>query len=125
MLSSSPMNPHKTVLVISKDIVLTSIIGKIVHDTVNLLPFSDFKSALDFIYNSQPDLLILDLAEDAVSNVSILNDLKSDPIFGQIPAVIIFADDFDIPSWECLLADDYIRRSAVEDELGKSRIVFF
>ncbi len=126
MLSSSPMNPHKTVLVISKDIVLTSIIGKFMHDTVSLLPFRDFKSALDFIYNSQPDLLILDLAEDAVSNVSILNDLKSDPIFGQIPAVIIFADDFVIPSWEFLLADDYIRRSAVEDELGKKvELCFF
>ena len=121
------MNPHKTtILVISRDIVLTSIIDKVLHESGNLLFFGDFKAALDFIYNSQPDLLILDLAADKVSNIKILNDLKSYPIFGQIPAVIVFTDDFVIPSWEFLLADDYLRRSAVEDELGKKvELCFF
>lgn len=119
MRSSSQMNPHRTVLVISRNIVLTSIVDKILHGSGNLLFFGDFKSALDFIYNSQPDLLILDLAEDDISNINILNDLKSDPIFGQIPAIVIFADDVLMPSWEFLLADDYLRRSAVEEELGK------
>ncbi|HMK56547.1 MAG TPA: GGDEF domain-containing protein [Dissulfurispiraceae bacterium] len=113
------MSPRKTVLVISRDIVLTSIVDKILHEAGNLLFFGDFKSSLDFIYNSQPDLLILDLSEDSRTNINVLNDLKSDPIFGQIPAITIFADDFIIPSWEFLLSDDYLRRSAVEAELGK------
>lgn len=120
------MNPRKTVLVISRDIVLTGIIDRILYESGSILFFRDFKSALDFIYNSQPDLLILDLAEDAVSNINILNDLKSDPIFGQIPAVVIFADDAVLPSWEFLLADDYLRRAAVEGELEKKvELCFF
>ena len=89
------------------------------HETYHLLFFGDFKSALDFIYNSQPDFLILDLAENDATDIRILNDLKSDPIFGQIPVIALFSEDFDIPSWEHLLADDYLRRSRVESELGK------
>lgn len=116
---SYQMNPLKPVLLISKDIVLTSIVEKILHESCNLLVFRDFKSALDFIYNSQPDLLILDLEENDAYDIRILNDLKSDPIFGQIPVIAVFSDDFVITSWEHLLADDYLRRSQVEAELGK------
>ena len=120
------MNPPKQVLVISRDIVLTGIIDRILHETGNLIFFSDFRSALDLIYNTQPDLLILDLEEDAVSNIRILNDLKSDPIFGQIPAVAIFADAYIVPSWDILLADDYVRRSAIEGELlNRVELSFF
>ncbi|HMK59642.1 MAG TPA: GGDEF domain-containing protein [Dissulfurispiraceae bacterium] len=113
------MSQRKTVLIISHDVLLTSIIDKILHETCNLLFFGDFRASLDFIYNSQPDLLILDLSENLTTNVNILNDLKSDPIFGQIPAVTIFTDNFSIPSWEFLLSDDYLRRSSLEAELGQ------
>ncbi len=113
------MSPLKSVLVISHDIILTSIVDKMLRETCHLLFFRDFKSALDFIYNSQPDLLILDLAENNPSDIRILNDLKTDPIFGQIPVIALFAEDFNMPSWEHLLADDYVRRSDVESELGK------
>jgi diguanylate cyclase (GGDEF)-like protein len=113
------MNPVKSVVVISRDIILTSIIDKILHETCHPLFFRDFQSALDIIYNSQPDFLILDLEENNASDIRNLNDLKSDPIFGQIPVIALFSEDFDIPSWDHILADDYLRRSRVESELGK------
>ncbi len=114
-----PIDPLKQALVISHDIVLTGIISRILQGTCNLLIFGDLKMALDFIYNSQPDLLIVDLAESNAADIRLLNDLKSDPIFGQIPVIAIFEDDFAIPSWERILADDYVRRSAAEGELEK------
>ncbi len=118
-ISLLAMDLLKSVLVISRDIILTSIIDKMLHETCRPLFFRDFKSALDFIYNSQPDFLILDLSENDPSDIRILNDLKSDPIFGQIPVIALFSEDFQIPSWEHLLADDYVRRSRVESELRK------
>ena len=114
-----PNRRLKQVLVISHDIVLTDIIGRVLQKTCNPLVFKDLKSALNLIYNSQPDLIIVDLAESNSLDVRLLNDLKGDPIFGQIPAIAIFADDFGIPSWEHLLADDYLRKSSAEGELAK------
>ncbi|HTZ17628.1 MAG TPA: diguanylate cyclase, partial [Dissulfurispiraceae bacterium] len=114
-----PNRQLKQVLVISHDIVLTDIIGRVLQKTCNPLVFKDLKSALNLIYNSQPDLIIVDLAESNSLDVRLLNDLKGDPIFGQIPAIAIFADDFGIPSWEHLLADDYLRKSSAEGELAK------
>ncbi len=119
--SSSPMKHPRTVLVISHDIVLTSIVENIVQNVGNPISFRYFKFALDFIYNSVPDLIIVDIPEEASSDAQILNDLKSDPIFGQIPVIAIFPDEFRIQSWEQLYTDDFVRRSMVESEL-KNRI---
>jgi diguanylate cyclase (GGDEF)-like protein len=77
------------------------------------------KSSLDFIYNCNPDFLVLDVSADWDANVRILNDLKSDPIFGNMSVLAVFPDDLELPSWRELLADDYIRRSMVESELLK------
>ncbi len=114
-----PNKPLKKVLVISRDIVLKGIIDRVLQDNYSSLIFGDLKSALDLIYNSQPDLLIIDLKENDSFEIRILNDLKSNPIFGQIPVIAVFDDEFAIPSWDNLLSDDYVRRSEAERELNK------
>lgn len=107
----------KTVVVITKDVVLTSIIDRILSESFSTIIFTNIQSSLDYIYNSLPDLLMIDIsAEDAVTT-AILNDLKSDPIFGQVPALAIFPDDMKLPKWDKLFIEDYLKRSRIEGEM--------
>ncbi len=113
------MKASRPIVVVSRDIVLTSDIDRLVRNISSPLFFRDMKSSLDFIYNCNPDFLLLDIAEDRDANVRILNDLKSDPIFGHMSVLAVFPDDCELPAWRELLADDYIRRSMIECELLK------
>jgi diguanylate cyclase (GGDEF)-like protein len=112
------MKTNQPIVVISRDIVFTSAIEKIVQGICSPLFFRDMKSALDFIYNCNPDLLVVDITDNDDANIRILNDLKSEPIFGQMSALAVIADGAELPHWEDLLADDFLRRSLVENEIG-------
>jgi diguanylate cyclase (GGDEF)-like protein len=111
------MRASKQVVVISRDIILSSAIERLSNGLLNPLVFRDMRSALDFIYNCNPNLLVLDLSEDREANIRLLNDLKDDPIYGQMAVLTIFPDDLEIPAWEEIFTDDYIRRSAVEGDI--------
>ncbi len=111
------MNNAKTVLVVTRDVVLLNIIGRLLKDAYRVIDFANIQSSLDYIYNSIPDLLIIDIAGDIDLDraaVRTLNEMKSDPIFGQLPVLAIFGDKFIIPDWKHLLVDDYMRRSCLE-----------
>jgi len=111
------MNNAKTVLVVTRDIVLLNIINRLLKDAYRVIDFANIQSSLDYIYNSMPDLLIIDIAGDIAvdsASVRILNEMKTDPIFGQLPVLAIFDDKFVMPDWEHLLIDDYLRRSFIE-----------
>jgi diguanylate cyclase (GGDEF)-like protein len=111
------MKTNQPVVIISRDIVLTSAIEKKVQDICSPLFFRDLKSALDFIYNCNPDLIIIDIDDDD-ANIRILNDLKNEPIFGQMSVLAVIPDNAELPDWESLLVDDFIRRSMVESEVA-------
>jgi|WetSurMetagenome_2_1015567.scaffolds.fasta_scaffold00115_4 diguanylate cyclase (GGDEF)-like protein len=113
------MKANRQIVVISRDLVLAGAVEIITREISSPLVFRDMRSALDFIYNCNPDLLVVDIAEDCDLNIRLLNDLKNEPIFGQMAVLAILPDDFVIPVWEDFLADDYIRRSMVDSELLK------
>lgn len=107
----------KTIVVITKDIVLTNIVEIIVKDYFTIAVFTGIQSSLDYIYNSMPDMMLIDISTDDPLSVRLLNEIKADPIFGQLPVLAIFGDKFVIPRWDYLLVDDYLRISCVEKEL--------
>lgn len=102
-----------SVVIISRDIVLTSILQRLLS-SFDVTCFKDIHASLDLIYNHQPQLIVIDI--DGVDDpaVGLINDLKSDPVFGRLPVVAIFADDFAGCSWEHLLIDDFVWRSDME-----------
>ncbi len=111
------MNNLKTVVVISRDVVLTSIVDRLLKDSYMVVDFSNIQSSLDYIYASIPDLIIIDIAAGDAFAITLLNEMKSDPIFGRLPVLAIFEDQFVIPKWEHLLVDDYVRRSSLEADI--------
>src|SRR5208283_3641468 len=79
------------------------------------------RASLDYMYSSSPDILLIDITYDDPAVVSLLNDLKSDPVLGNLSVFAVLGDAFVVPGWDYLLVDDYLKRSALETEI-RSRI---
>ena len=112
---------EKTIVLISQDVALASIIERSLHKSYRVLPFRGIHSAIDYIYNSIPDLIIMDINEEDHFTVNVLNNLKTDPIFHQLPVLLVLDETQSIPQWGALFVEDYIRRSDFERE-GLSRV---
>jgi diguanylate cyclase (GGDEF)-like protein len=112
---------EKTVVVISQDAALSGIIDRILNKSYRILSFRSIQSAIDYIYNSIPDLIIIDINEQDSFTVSLLNNLKADPIFHQLPVLIVLDEMQSTPQWDVLFVEDYIKKSDFEKE-GLSRV---
>jgi len=112
---------EKTVVVIARDAVLSSIIEGVLREPYRILSFHSIQSAIDYIYNSIPDLIIIDLDEQDRLTIGVLNNLKSDPIFRQLPVLAVLQGADAVPRWETLFVEDYIRKSNFEKE-GRARV---
>lgn len=108
---------EKTLVVISQDITLKGMMEGFLRDIVNVVAFNNIQSATDFIYNAIPNLVIIDLTVYDSQAVAILNDLKGDPIFSQLPFLAILSDNPESAQWGSLLVEDYIRRNDLERDI--------
>lgn len=106
----------KTVVVVCKDIVLTNVIERSLKGSYQSAIFSSMPSALDYIYNSIPDLIVINLSKDDPLAINILYDLKSDPMFHQLPVLAILPEHFNLSNWNDLLIEDYIWRVDFEKD---------
>lgn len=106
----------KTVIVICKDAVLNNVLKHRLNDIYQVVTFKSMPSALDYIYNSIPNLIVMSIADDDPVCINVLNDLKSDPMFQQLPVLAVLPDNFSIANWEHLLVEDYIRRPDLEKD---------
>src|SRR5512145_1169909 len=104
----------KTVVVVCKDIVLNNVIERSLKDKYRIVTFTGMPSALDYIYNTIPNLIVLSIVDDDAAGLMILNDLKSDPMFHQLPVLAILPEKFVIADWRNIHVEDYIRRSDLE-----------
>ncbi len=111
------MSNPKTVVVISTDQVLTSLISKFLKGLCQIVEFATLGSSLHYLYSSSPAILLIDITFDDPALVLMLNDLKSDPILGHLSVFAVFGDSFAVPGWDYLLVDDYLKRSSLEVEL--------
>ena len=115
------MNEKKTVVVISQDVVLSGIIDRILSRDYGVFLFRNIQSAIDYIYNSPPNLIILDTSEEDVYSMDVINNLKSDPIFYQLPVLVVIDDIPSVPVWKDLFVEDYLKRVDIEQE-GVTRV---
>ena len=104
----------KTVVVVCKDVVLNNVIARRLKDIYQVVAFNNMPSALDYIYNSIPNLIVMSITDDDPVGQNVLNDLKSDPMFQQLPVLAVLPEKFTITDWARLLVEDYIRRPDLE-----------
>jgi diguanylate cyclase (GGDEF)-like protein len=107
----------KTIVAISGDTVLANITINSLNHLYNVIVFGGVASALDCIYNSIPDLVIIDVDLNDTTAIDVLNSLKDDPMFSQLPLLIVLPENAAMPEWNTFFAEDYIRISDIEKEL--------
>ncbi len=111
------MSKEKTIVLITGDMALEGIISRFLSESYGVTAFTSMHSSLDYIYSTIPDMLVVDIGEDYASTISVLNEVKSDPIFGHVPVLAIFDDDYVLPNWDQFYIEDYIRKASIEKEM--------
>jgi len=107
----------KSVVLITKDLILRNRLERVLAESFTLVLFSNVQSSLDYVYSSMADLMVVESASVSDSwTRGILSDLKNDPIFGRIPIIVITEDHVVSRDWDCLVADDFVRKSSLEAE---------
>ncbi|OPY80401.1 MAG: Cyclic di-GMP phosphodiesterase Gmr [Syntrophorhabdus sp. PtaU1.Bin153] len=104
-------------IIVSRNTALKQIVERFLGNTFSVVLFDSVQGALDLIYSESPGLVVVDLADFDPKAVEILNILKGDPMFSQLPVVAILSDEPESPPWSSLLVEDYIRYSDLEKEL--------
>ncbi|MDX9714232.1 MAG: diguanylate cyclase [Dissulfurispiraceae bacterium] len=107
----------KSVVVVSRDVAFTTMTERLFGQKHKIIIFSNLNHALDYIYNSIPDLLIVDFFHENSAAYAVISDLKSDSIFGQVTVIGLFGESQEIPDNGILPIDDYIRSLADEKEV--------
>lgn len=115
------MSAGKTIVIISQDVVLSQMLDQALARSYGVIVFRNIRSAIDYIYNSPPDLIILDAPEKDAYSVEILNSLKSDPVFYQLPILLVVDNSTNVPASDTFFVDDYLKRSDIEAE-GPTRV---
>ena len=74
-------------------------------------------AAVGSIYNAPPDLIVIDLHRDDTFSMSVLSNLKQDPMFSHLPVLAILQEEEGLPPWDILFTEDYIWRPDLERDI--------
>lgn len=123
----------ETVYFIEDDTSIHSLLKATLElDGLDVEGFKDDREFFDMLKKKKPDLLVLDLMLPGMSGYEILDTLKSDPKYKDIPVIILsaLADEVDVVKGLNYGAVDYIGKpfgilefmSRVRSNLRKSKI---
>lgn len=107
----------KTLVVVSRDVAFAEVVRSTWAPEDNAVAFDTIQSALDYIYNSIPNLVVIDMVSADLLSVRLLNTLKSDPIFSQLPVLAVIEDDSGFLTWEDIMVEDFLRKSELLNDL--------
>jgi diguanylate cyclase (GGDEF)-like protein len=107
----------KSLLLVSHDPLLITIADRLLAGNFRTIFLGEMVSALDIVYNDIPDLLIVDLTSEDAATMEIINNLKDDPMFNQLPVLVIVGEHPPVTRWEDLFAEDWLRYSDLERDL--------
>lgn len=108
----------KKAIIIVKDYEIKKLIKKnLVSSQYETYYFEDIKEALQIIYDEIPDLVIVESINNSKIEISMINELKSDPIFVSMNVIAIVSSDFYIEDWQKFFIDDYIRVNNLSQDL--------
>jgi diguanylate cyclase (GGDEF)-like protein len=104
----------KNIVIVCRDAILNNAIERSIKGRYASAIFNNMPSALDHIYNSIPDLIVISVINDDPVAINILNEIKTDPMFHQLPVLAILPDQFNIDQTDALMVEDYIWRADFE-----------
>ncbi|MEJ5227845.1 diguanylate cyclase [Thermodesulfovibrio sp.] len=109
---------NKKIIAIGKDTKIKKTIKKnFLQAPYDLYLFEDEREALQIIYDEIPELVLVEALQNPLIEISIINSLKSDPLFVSMNVIAIVSSDFNTNDWKNFLIDDYIRVDDLELDL--------
>lgn len=107
----------KRVITISRDSKTKEAIKKALNGAFECILLDDISGVWGYIYDSLPDLAIVEVDPYNYALQTFIMHIKADPMFCSLPFLAIIPADAGIPSWEDLFVDDYLRASEIERDL--------
>jgi diguanylate cyclase (GGDEF)-like protein len=104
----------KNIVIVCQDAILNNAIERSIKGSYGVAIFNNMPSALDHIYNSIPDLIVISVINDDPAAINIINEIKTDPMFHQLPVLAILPNQFNIAQTDALMVEDYIWRADFE-----------
>jgi len=105
----------KKVIVIVKNEEIKKVTEKIFfNSSYEVQFFEEQKEALQIIYDEIPNLVVVEAITSPATELSIINTLKSDPLFVSMNVIAIVSPDFYTEEWKSFFVDDYIRINNLE-----------
>jgi CheY-like chemotaxis protein len=86
---------HKRVLVVDDNEMNGSYIRTVLNKHPNIEVVTDGQAALDAVQRHRPDLVLLDVMMPGLSGLEVLETLRSDPAFTNIPVILVTAKSQD------------------------------
>ncbi len=112
-----------TILIVDDTETNIDILVDILGDDYDISVAMDGQSALEFIRDDPPDLILLDIIMPVMDGFQVLEQLKMDPRLRKIPVIVISAIDEMANVNKCIEigAEDYLPKP-FNPELLKARI---
>lgn len=107
----------KTVVIVKDDEIKNFIEKNLVFSQYEIYYFEDIKEALQIIYEEIPDLVIVEAINNPKIEISLVNELKNDPMFVSMNVIAIVSSDFYIEDWQKFFIDDYVRVNNLSQDL--------
>lgn len=104
----------KNIVIVCPDSALNNAIERSLKNRYSAVIFNNMPSALDHIYNSIPDLIVISVINDDPAALNIINEIKTDPMFHQLPVLAILPDQFTTNHPDTLDVEDYVWRADFE-----------
>ncbi|HPL62650.1 MAG TPA: diguanylate cyclase [Syntrophales bacterium] len=108
----------KQILIISDDFVLASDVEKLLLQRYSTRIFPNIQAALDSIYESVPNLVVVEMKKGDPETEILVRNLKEEPLFSQLPILAILQGGYESREWDGLLIDDFIRKEDIKQEMS-------
>ena len=82
------MEKKQTMLIVDDKEINRAILASYFRDEFNILQAEDGQEALDYVYSQPIDIIMLDLVMPKMSGMEVLNKLKTNPRYSDIPVIV-------------------------------------
>lgn len=105
------------IIIITKDNQIKKRVEKTLANKFEYEYLEDINYIFNFFYDEIPDGVIIDMQSQDYNLFNIVNQIKSDPIFGSISFVAIINNNQSFPEVDKIFIDDYIKIQDIETDL--------
>jgi len=107
----------KRLVIVSDEKHTIETIEKTIKGRFDFITFNGIQEIFGYIYDSFPDLVIVDISNNDKVIIETINHIKADPIFRSLPFLLVVPDNKNVFSVDDIFIDDYLMARDIERDL--------